>query len=86
MDGILKIPFGIIKSEPDLDDPGKKLFEEFSTKFPKINTNELGANYIKIFDKFSKLENTEEENKDVSEFCYDEHFKMQERAKNNWII
>ena len=77
LDGILKIPFGIIKSEPDLDDPGKKLFEEFTTKFPKINTNELGANYIKIFDKFSKLENTDHENEEVSEFCSDAHFKMQ---------
>jgi len=29
LDGLLKIPFNKIKSETDLDDPGKKLYIQF---------------------------------------------------------
>ncbi len=61
LDGILKIPFGTIKSELDLEDPGKKLYEDFIKLFPKKKNN-YGNNYIKLFEELS-------EQKDTSEFC-----------------
>ena len=61
LDGILKIPFGVIKSELDLDDPGKKLYEEYCKLFPN-NKSDNGHNYIKIFE--DALSNEKEK-----EFC-----------------
>ena len=58
LDGILKIPFGIIKSEPDLDDPGKNLYSEFSKKFPSYSKKD--NNYIKLFQKYSEVEETKD--------------------------
>jgi ATP-dependent Lon protease len=55
LDGILKIPFESIKSEPDLDDPGKDLVEELYKKFPKYHKLEcftkFGNNYMKILNQ-----------------------------------
>ena len=52
LDGILKIPFGVIKSEQDLHDPGKELVEELFKKFPLFKTkstlSHYGNNYLKI--------------------------------------
>lgn len=61
LDGILKIPFGNIKSELDLEDPGKKIYEDFVKLFPK-HKNSYGNNFIKLFEELLK-------NKDTSEFC-----------------
>ena len=61
LDGILKIPFGNIKSELDLEDPGKKLYDDFKKLFPK-HKNTYGNNFIKLFQELSKQ-------KDTSEFC-----------------
>ena len=47
LDGILKIPFGNIKSELDLEDPGKKIYEDFVKLFPK-HKNSYGNNFIKL--------------------------------------
>ena len=72
LDGILKIPFGIIKNEPDLDDPGKQLYDELVNKYPEVKNkySKLGNNYIKIFTEASKEENT-------NIFCSDALKKMQ---------
>ena len=40
LDGILKIPFGVIKKEEHLDDPGKHLMEEFKAKYPEVSKDE----------------------------------------------
>ena len=50
LDGLLKIPFNKIKSETDLDDPGKKLYSHFITKFPHYDIKQYGElmNYLKI--------------------------------------
>ena len=60
LDGILKIPFGKIKSEPDLDDPGKKLVEDLYSKYNSVSKNEeitkYGTNYLKILKEASQLE------------------------------
>jgi len=60
LDGILKIPFGIIKSEPDLEDPGKDLVEELFKKFPELQKKEsftkYGNNYIKILNEATNHE------------------------------
>jgi hypothetical protein len=58
LDGVLKIPFGIIKSEPDLDDPGKTLYSEFSKKFPSYSKKD--NNYIKLFQKYADNEETKD--------------------------
>jgi len=47
LDGLLKIPFNIIKSEPDLDDPGKKLLEDYFKKYPDLS--EEYGNPFRIF-------------------------------------
>lgn len=55
LDGILKIPFGIIKSEPDLNDPGKDFVEELFKKFPAFKNKpvlkQYGNNYLKIINE-----------------------------------
>ena len=60
LDGILKIPFGTIKSESDLHDPGKDLVEELFNKFPALKKNETiktyGNNYLKIIQEALKYE------------------------------
>ena len=50
LDGILKIPFGQIKNEPGLEDPGRDLVNELFTKFPVIKDyfKDFGNNYFKI--------------------------------------
>ena len=50
LDGILKIPFGQIKNEPGLEDPGRDLVNELFTKFPAIKNyfKDFGNNYFKI--------------------------------------
>lgn len=52
LDGILKIPFGSIKSEHDLHDCGKDLVDELFNKFPALKNNKTiktyGKNYSKI--------------------------------------
>lgn len=57
LDGLLKIPFEIIKSEPDLYDPGKNLFEEFKKNFPEHCDIEC-TNYMKFFEEWKKMEKT----------------------------
>ena len=47
LDGILKIPFGIIKSEQGVEDPSKELLLNFNKKFPE--TTQLGKNPYKVF-------------------------------------
>jgi len=47
LDGILKIPFGVIKSEQGVDDPSKELLAEFNKKFPESKS--LGKNAYKAF-------------------------------------
>tara|TARA_Y100001970_G_scaffold151547_1_gene185621 strand:+ start:6 stop:2012 length:2007 start_codon:yes stop_codon:yes gene_type:complete len=60
LDGILKIPFGVIKKEEHLDDPGKHLMEEFKAKYPEVSKDEslmkMGNNYINIFRSAQKNE------------------------------
>ena len=60
LDGILKIPFGKIKSEPDLDDPGKKLVDELYKKYPSVSKNENitknSTNYFKILKEASHID------------------------------
>lgn len=52
LDGILKIPFGIVKSESDLQDPGRDLVEELFKKYPalknKKHIKEHGNHYLKV--------------------------------------
>ncbi len=50
LDGILKIPFGSIKSEQGLDDPSKELLGELHGKFPQTKKMEVNNPY-KLFDK-----------------------------------
>ena len=59
LDGILKIPFGVIKSELDLEDPGKKLTEEFLRLFPS-SVNIFGNNHIKLFEYYLQYDDTYE--------------------------
>ena len=65
LDGILKIPFGKIRREDDLHDPGKELMNECKVKFKKhIDTDEIrsmGNNYVSIFKKLSNLSSVSEE-------------------------
>ena len=53
LDGILKLPFGVIKNEENLNDPGKSLMKQFNKDFPSISDKkeilDCGNNYIKIF-------------------------------------
>lgn len=70
LDGILQIPFGEIKNEPDLEDPGKELYNQFIKKFPNVEYKVYGANYMKLFEDFIQVPETKE-------FCIDAHFKMQ---------
>lgn len=55
LDAFLKIPFGIYKSEDELEDPGKKLVKELYDKFPTFKNKKilsrLGNNYVKILEK-----------------------------------
>ena len=52
LDGILKIPFGTIKSESDLQDSGKEFVDELIKKFPAFRKNDVlsqySSNYLKI--------------------------------------
>lgn len=54
LDGILKIPFGKIRQESDLNDPGRELMNECRAKFKnEVATDDIkrmGNNYIRIFD------------------------------------
>ena len=70
LDGILKIPFNKIKSESDLNDPGKDLYKQFHGKFPDIDVSKYGANYMKLFEDHMDIDETRN-------FCIDAHFKMQ---------
>ena len=70
LDGILQIPFGEIKNESDLEDPGKELYNQFIKKFPNVEYKVYGANYMKLFEEFIQVPETRE-------FCIDAHFKMQ---------
>ena len=58
LDGILKLPFGVVKSELDLDDPGKKLVEEFKRKNSKIVVN-CGKNYLNFFEQYMNFKESE---------------------------
>ena len=55
LDGFLKIPFGIYKSEDELEDPGKKLVANLYENYPSYKSKKvllrLGNNYIKILEK-----------------------------------
>ena len=74
LDGILKIPFGVIKSELDLNDPGKGLYEEFVKLFPNKKNN-YGNNYIKYFQEhYNSYE--------CNEFC-DEAINTIMKAREN---
>ena len=70
LDGLLKIPFNKIKSETDLDDPGKKLYSHFITKFPHYDIKQYGGNYMKLFEDYSNIEETRK-------FCIDAYYEMQ---------
>ena len=58
LDGILKIPFGKIRREEDLYDPGRDLMNECRAKFKSdVDTDEIkshGNNYISIFKKLAE--------------------------------
>ena len=58
LDGILKIPFGKIRREGDLYDPGRDLMNECRAKYKsELDSDEvrdLGNNYISIFKKLAK--------------------------------
>lgn len=55
LDAFLKIPFGVYKSEDELEDPGKKIVTELYEKFPTFKNKKvlsrLGNNYVKILEK-----------------------------------
>lgn len=68
LDGLLKIPFEIIKSEPDLYDPGKNLLEDFKKNFPEHCDIEC-TNYMKFFEEWKKEDKT-------SKFCISALDKM----------
>lgn len=60
LDGILKIPFGKIRRESELQDPGKELMNECRAKFKSFvetdSIRSLGNNYISIFRELSKID------------------------------
>ena len=69
LDGILKIPFGVIKNELDLEDSGKSLYDEFVKKFPSKIVGNHGNNYLKLFEQYLN-------DPETNEFCKNAAIKL----------
>ena len=69
LDGILKIPFGVIKNELDLEDSGKSLYDEFVKKFPSKIVGTHGNNYLKLFEEYLS-------DPETNEFCKNATLKL----------